>query len=75
MFLSEFYLGVSKNVKYMNRGVAVAHSVGGWAAQGYWFSPGCRQQLEVVLVAGEVPGNLQSTVEVPLSKVQTPKML
>lgn len=59
-------LGVSKIFKCLNLSVGGGAGLG-WA--GSLSSPGCRRQLEAVLVVGDVPRHLQSTVEVPLSKV------
>lgn len=49
---------------FRNQGV-VAQSVGGWVG---------KQSLGGVLVTGDVPGHLQGTANVPLSKVLNPQM-
>lgn len=41
----------------------------GREAEGCGFNPRCGPNLEIVLVAGEVVGHLQSTSEVLISKV------
>lgn len=44
-------------------------------ADGCRFKPRCGRNLEGALVAGEVPGYLQRTARVSLSKYPTPKSL
>lgn len=60
-------------MRQWKHGSVGAQSSGDWAAR--WSvsgsSPGCGQKLESV----QVPGHLQSTAEVPLSKVPNPQML
>lgn len=53
---------------YTNEGVA--QSVGAWAEKD--FKRWCGQIMKGVLVVGDMPGHLQSTGEVPLSKVTEP---
>lgn len=57
--------------------MVVAQSVADYAGKqkGLGSRPSCRQKFKGVLVAGEVSAHIQSTAEVPVSKVPKAQML